>query len=296
MNKIIVDKNTKINTIQKGLQLLKENEDNEIFINSGTYFEKIKIKNSSHKLLIKGTKDTIISYNDHALKIHQDGKEFNTFRTYTMMILGDNVTLEDLTIINSSGPGNIYGQAVALSLIGNNIKINNCILKAYQDTIFLGPLPKDLIERYQNFLPSDELIFPKEHKVEINNTYIEGDVDFVFGSAEAYFNNCTFKSLSRSGFVFAPSTDINDEIGFVVSNSKFIADNDIPNHFIARPWRDYGYLKLINCEMSNHIYDEGFDKWNDTNRDKTCRFIEINTSYKDNHQYKRVYFVKTEIK
>lgn len=294
MNKIIVDKNTKINTISKGLQLLKENEDNEIFINSGIYFEKIKIKNSSHKLLIKGTKDTIISYNDHALKIHQDGKEFNTFRTYTMMILGDNITLEDLTIINSSGTGNIYGQAVALSVIGNNIKINNCILKAYQDTLFLGPLPKDLIERYQNFLPSDELIFPKKHKVEINNTYIEGDVDFVFGSAEAYFNNCTFKSLSRSGFVFAPSTDVFDEIGFVVSNSKFIADNDSPNHFLARPWRDYGYLKLINCEMSNHIYDEGFDKWNDTNRDKTCRFIEINTSYTDNHKYKRVYFVKTE--
>lgn len=294
MHKIIVDKNTNINTINKALKLIKENEENEILIKEGTYFEKIKIKNNSFPLTIKGTKDTIISFNDHALKIHPDGKEFNTFRTYTMMILGNNVTIDNLTIINSSGDGKTYGQAVALSVIGNNIKIKNCTLKAHQDTIFLGPLPKDLIIRYQNFLPKDELIFPKKHKVEIDDTYIEGDVDFVFGSAEAYFNNCTFKSLSRSGFVFAPSTDIDDEIGFVVSNSKFIADNKTPNHFLARPWRDYGYLKLINCQMDNHIFDEGFDKWNDTSRDKTCRFIEQNSTYFDNHSFKRIYFVKEE--
>ncbi len=292
MKQIIVDKKSEITTIQKAISLLDQEDENEIIIHEGTYFEKIKITNNLHPLTIRGVGEVIISFNDHALKIHPDGKEFNTFRTYTMLVLGSNVTLNNLTIVNSSGSGEIFGQAVALEVIGNNIKIDGCTLKAYQDTLFLGPLPKDLIIRYQNFLPTDELIFPLSHKVYLKDTYIEGDVDFIFGSAEAYFDNCTFKSLARSGFVFAPSTDIDDGIGFVVKNSKFISDSNIPNHFLARPWRDYGYLELIDCQMGNHIFDVGFDKWNDTSRDKTCRFIERNSSYFDKHQFKRCNFVK----
>lgn len=293
MNRIIVDKESNISTIKEALKYLDPNQDNEIFLKKGYYFEKIKIKNHQNNLKIVGEdkENTVISFNDYARKIHEDGLEFNTFRTYTLMILGSNVELNNLTIENTCGCGKKFGQGVALSVTGDNIKINNCILKAHQDTIFLGPLPKDLLIRYKDFLPKDELIYPVPHKVFINDTYIEGDVDFIFGGAEAYFDNCKIHSLKRNGFVFAPSTEIDEEKGFVVRNCVFTGDSKEPNTYLARPWRDYGMVELYDCVMDNHIHDLGFDKWNDTNRDKTCRFNEHNSRYFDNHDYVRCHFV-----
>ena len=293
MNRIIVDKNSNIPTIKKALEYLDKSSDNEIFIKAGIYYEKIKITNYQNNLRIVGEdkENTIISFNDHALKIHSDGKEFNTFRTYSLMLLGTNITLENITVENTSGCGKRFGQAVALSVTGDNIKIKNCNLKAYQDTLFLGPLPFDLLERYKDFLPKDELIYPKDHRVYVDDTYIEGDVDFIFGGAEAYFSNCVIHSLERNGFVFAPCTELIEEKGFVVKRCKFTGASNVPNTYLARPWRDYGMVDIFDSIMDNHIYDLGFDKWNDTNRDKTCRFNEYNSKYFDNHPYERCYFV-----
>ena len=44
--------------------------------------------------------------------------------------------------------------------------------------------------------------------------------------------------------------------------------------FLARPWRDFGTVAFIECNMQNHILPEGFNKWNNSNRDKTARFFE----------------------
>ena len=43
---------------------------------------------------------------------------------------------------------------------------------------------------------------------------------------------------------------------------------------LARPWRDYGLAKFISCTYDSHIAPVGFDKWNDTDRDRTARFYE----------------------
>ena len=76
-----------------------------------------------------------------------------TFRTYTMLIKAPHFTLSNLTIENTAGEGHIVGQAVALHLYADDINLFNCTLKAHQDTIFLGPLFQDLIERYVDLLP-----------------------------------------------------------------------------------------------------------------------------------------------
>ena len=290
MKKITVDQNGEINTIQKAFDLINDNEEAIIYLKPGIYFEKLKLTKSNVKIIGESSSETIISFNDYAKKI-KDGLELVTFRTYTLMILADNVTLENITIENTSGCGKKFGQSVALSTTGNNITINNCRLISYQDTLFLGPLPRDLIVRYQGFLPDDELIYPLEHNVFINNTYIEGDVDYVFGCGHAIFNNCVFFSKEREGFVFAPSTELDDNGGFEIDNCIFTSNYKVPHVYLARPWRDYGKVTIINSKMDNHIYDVGYDKWNDTNRDKTCRFNESNCSYFDNHKFERVYFV-----
>ena len=290
MKKIIVDKNSNINTIQKAISLIDKNDENEIFIKSGVYHEKVKIVGDNIRLIGEDLKNTVISYDDYAKKIHTDGKEINTFRTYTCMVVGNHLTLTNLVIENRSGDGLIYGQAVALATLGDMIHIENCQLLGHQDTLFLGPLPRDLIIRYEDFLPADELQYPLNHRVVVTKTLIQGDVDFIFGGANAYFEDCTFISLLRDGYVFAPSTEADEAYGFTINRGSFRGLSPSPNTFLARPWRDYGKVVIMNSTYGIHIYDEGFDKWNDSSRDQTCRFSEYNNSYVDHHRYKRCYF------
>lgn len=292
MQVIHVGKNKSINSIQKAIELLNGDEAT-IYLDPGIYHEKIKINKSNLNIIGTNPNDTIIINNDFAKKIHDDGQEFNTFRTYTLMLLGSNINIKNIQVINSSGPGKIVGQAVALSVTGDNITISNSIFKAHQDTLFLGPLPKDLIIRYQNFLPKDELIYPENNRILLENCLIEGDVDFIFGGANAIFKNCQIVSLTTSGYVCAPCTDQSQEYGFTFFNCNFSSQATTPNTYLARPWRDYGKCVFINCTYGPHIYQEGFDKWNDSTRDKTCRFYEYNCKYRDGLTYERIYFSKT---
>ena len=291
MQIIHVQKKTTIDSIQKALAMMKEN-DVLIQVGEGTFYEKIKLTTANVTIRGVSPEKTVLVYDDYALKIHADGKEYNTFRTYTLMILANNVTLENITIENKSGPGKLFGQAVALSMIGDMISLNNVILKGCQDTLFLGPLPRDLITRYQNFLPKDELIFPKNHRYFITNSKIIGDVDFIFGTGNAFFKDCEIISHATPGYITAPATEQDDFYGFTFIDCHFISENSQANTYLARPWRDYGKAVFINSLFGHHILEEGWDRWNNSERDKTCRFYEYNSNYQPAKAFKRADFGK----
>ena len=291
MQIIHVQKETKIDSIQKAIATIKEKEV-LITIGEGTFYEKIKLTIDHVTITGVSPEKTRIVYDDYALKIHADGQEYNTFQTYTFMILANHVRVENLTIENSSGSGKVFGQAVALSMIGDRISLDNVVLKAHQDTLFLGPLPRDLILRYQNFLPQDELIFPKNHRYLITNSKIIGDVDFIFGAGNAYFKNCQIISHNNKGYIAAPATESDDFYGFTFVDCHLKSDAKEANTYLARPWRDYGKVVFIHCLLDHHIHEQGWDKWNDSNRDKTCRFYEYQSQYQPPKNFNRASFGK----
>jgi pectinesterase len=287
MKTIVVKKQSKVNCLSKALELIDEG--GTVIVFPGKYEEKLKIKKSNIKIIGFDPVNTIITFHDYAQKIHEDGKEFNTFRTYSLMLYGDNIELKNLTIENSSGPGKLVGQAVALHTLGDNLKISNCILKAHQDTIFLGPLPDDLRERYQGFLPKDELIGINNARILFENSTIIGDVDFIFGSANAMFSGC--RIISRGpGYVAAPSTASDQEFGITFLNCTFEGTGE-ENTYLARPWRNYGKAVFIDCFYHNHIKEEGFHNW-EAGRENTCRFYEYNCRYHNGTDFKRVDYLK----
>ena len=61
--------------------------------------------------------------------------------------------MEDLSVVNDALRPETKGQEVALTVYADDFHMRNCRLTSTQDTLFLGPLPKDLIERYDGFLP-----------------------------------------------------------------------------------------------------------------------------------------------
>lgn len=252
----------------------------EIFLKNGIYRQKLEILSDFVTIIGENRQKTVITYDDYAKKIHADGREFNTFRTYTLCASGEGARLENLTIENPNAHPEKVGQCVALSVNALRFSAKNCNFCSTQDTLFLAPFPDDLVMRYDGFIPRRQLYLegPSLHLFE--NCLISGTVDFIFGGAKAYFKGCRLLSLRDErglGYVAAPAHPLAEDDGFV------FCDCDLENGgaaqgsvCLARPWRDFGKSVFIDCRLGSQFSPELFDKWNDTSRDKTARFAYYN--------------------
>ena len=250
-----------------------------LLLEDENYIEKVVINKEG--ITIDGQNKAVIFYNDYAEKIHEDGRPYVTFRTYVVLVKANNVCLKNLTIKNTAGYGKEIGQAVALSLYADNVKILNCKLSAYQDTLFIGPLSKDLEERYVDLLPLEERISNVEFRSTFIDTEITGNVDFIFGGGSATFNNCKIYSLKANGksWVCAPNHPLSNKHGFIFNNCSFLnIDAEEGSVYLARPWRMYGFVTFNHCYLDKHIHKDGFDIWQKDDPRLPARFFE-NDSY-----------------
>lgn len=265
---------------QDDLQAVFDNaeENSVIYLAPGTYRQKTMLRTPGLTLIGAGPEETRIIYNDYARKRHPIGYEYNTFRTYTLAVCADGVTIRNLSVINDAGSPERLGQEVALSVVADDFLMENCRLTSTQDTLFAGPLPSDLIGRYEGFL-LDPLRRGGSLKQRFVNCLIEGTVDFIFGCGETTFDRCELRSLNDArnvGYVAAPSHEQRQQEGFLFRDCRFTFEPGVPagSIYLARPWRDYGLCRFERCTYGIHIAPEGFDKWNDTHRDQTARFYE----------------------
>ena len=249
-----------------------------IFLEPGVYRRKLFLRTPGLTLQGAGADATVLSWDDYALKKDETGREYNTFRTWTLAVCADGVSLRDLSVVNDSGNPKLKGQEVALTVYGTDFTMENCRLSSTQDTLFLGPLPADLIQRYQELLPP-----PLRRDIScrqvIRNCRIDGSVDFIFGCGDAVFESCRIHSVfdgREGGFAAAPAHALSQQEGFLFRNCEFTADPQVRDGsiYLARPWRDYGLCRFVDCRYGPHIKPEGFDPWLDTGRDKTARFYE----------------------
>ncbi len=250
----------------------------ELILAPGEYRVKSMVTVPGLTIRGAGAERTRIVWGDYAKKLDEKGVEYNTFRTWTLAVCADGVTMTDLAVENDALSPEKLGQEVALTVYGDDFKMERCRLSSTQDTLFLGPLPRDLIERYDGFLP-DILRRDVRCRQRFENCLIEGTVDFIFGCGEAVFENCEIRSLSDArgtGYAAAPAHPMEDEEGFLFRRCRFTCSPGVGEGsiYLARPWRDYGLAKFVDCQYSPHISPLGFDKWNDTDRDRTARFYE----------------------
>ncbi|MBQ1583154.1 MAG: pectin esterase, partial [Prevotella sp.] len=227
-----------------------------IFVKKGIYKEKLIIPSWLTNIEICGEDrdQTIITYDDHAnIKLPTNGKPMGTFRTYTLKIEGNDITLKNITIENNSAR---LGQAVALHTEGDRLLFINCRFLGHQDTIYTG-------------VGGTRLYF--------KDCYIEGTTDFIFGPSIAWFENCIIKSKANS-YVTAASTPADQTYGYVFNRCKLIADEGIDKVFLGRPWRPYAYTLFMNCELGKHIRPEGWHNWGKKDNEQTARYLEYNNT------------------
>lgn len=250
----------------------------------GTYHEKVEFIGDNITLIGEDPENTIIEFNDYALYIMPDeGRKRGTFRSYTMFVDGDNFSMKNVTVANTAGYGAKIGQAVAMYMDGDNAEFENCRFLGRQDTLFTAPLPPSVIEA-GGFRGPKEFAPRKNQSHHYKNCYIEGDVDFIFGGATAYFDGCEIKSLCRDasatdavqGYITAASTPEEIKTGYVFTNCRFTSDCPPQSVYLGRPWRIYARVRIENCELGAHIKPEGWFDWGKEEAQTTTHYIEEN--------------------
>ncbi|GGH14004.1 pectinesterase [Sphingobacterium alkalisoli] len=247
-DQIVVDQtgNGDFKTVQEAINAVRSfrEEPIKIWIKEGTYKEKIVIPSHLRHIILEGESrtNTIITFDDYSGKVRSAPDEcgltkFGTFNSYSFLVLANDVTIKNMTIVNSSGP---VGQAVALHVEADRVSVINCTILGNQDTLYLGK------DRHRNYF---------------YRCKIAGTTDFIFGSSTAFFEECEIESL-RNSYITAASTTKESAYGFIFYKCRLTAVGvDVNKVYLGRPWRPHAKTVFIDCFMGEHIVPAGWDPW-----------------------------------
>lgn len=281
MIQVALDGSGQFSTIQKAVDSIDKNqkEPTIIKIKNGVYRERVWI-NQNHIHLEGEDKDkTIVVFGDYANEILEDQQKRGTFRTPSVFIDADNFSASKITFSNDAGLGKDVGQALALYVEGDRIAFYDCNMLGSQDTLFTAPLPTKAYEK-NGFRGPKEFAPRRNGRHYYKNCFIRGDIDFIFGGATAYFEECELFSQDIkeevNGYVTAASTTKGQKYGYVFNRCIFSGNCRKHSVYLGRPWRNFAKTVIMNSRIDSHICPEGWHDWNKTNARETVFYGEYN--------------------
>ncbi|MFJ3624116.1 pectinesterase family protein [Streptomyces iakyrus] len=225
-----------------------------IAVKPGTYRELVKVPSNKPHVTIQGTggsrKDTTIVYNNASGTPKPGGGTYGTGGSATVAVEADDFQARNLTISNDfdeKANQSLDGhQAVALRTAADKVFLDGIIVSGDQDTLLLDTASKDRLGR-----------------VYVSNSYVIGNVDFIFGRATAVVDKSVITLKKRwngtsAGYVTAPSTAANRK-GILIANSTVNGDVSAGSFYLGRPWHAGGDASLDpqttvrNTSLSNAI-------------------------------------------
>lgn len=289
-------------SIQDAVNSIPDNssERYRIHIKPGIYEEKIFIRKNNIELFGEAPFTTIIKYGDSAKKLRSDSvTEYGTFNSAAILFAGSDITVKNITIENTAGPGNIAGQALAAYIAADKCSFYNCRFLGYQDTIFAGDCNDSAMKNLM--LPdffTDSIVNIKHEVIRnyFHKCYIAGDVDFIFGPNCCYFEECEIFSKKRESeacsFITAASTPASQEYGLVFHDCKITSDDKPASVYLGRPWRNYAKTAFINCRLDAHIHPHGWHNWGKAEAEVLCGYVEYGNSGPGAQSHERASFSK----
>lgn len=251
VQKILDDKQT----------MLKSDEVTQIVFTRGHYYQRLHIV--GQHLEIKSMGPVVI---DYALGADALGHN-QTFNTATVLVEGEHILFNGLTFQNSAGLGSKVGQAVAVYANGDHIDFTNCSFLGFQDTVCFGPI---IHMNRDNTVPDTPVAHRKlkDARYQLNDCYIEGNIDYIFGGGSVWIKNSTIQSLlsktdPEEGYVCAPCTDQERKFGFIFDHCRIMTAPGVQNHFLGRPWRPYAKAYYVDCQLGEGINSQGWHLWGD---------------------------------
>ncbi|MFF9677400.1 pectinesterase family protein [Streptomyces eurythermus] len=228
-------------TVQAAVNAVPANNASRVVIavKPGTYRETVKIPSNKPHVTIQGTgssrKDTVIVYNNASGTPKPDGSgTYGTGGSATVAVEADDFQARNLSITNDfdeAAHQDIAQQAVALRTASDKVFLDGVIVSGDQDTLLLDTASKDRLGR-----------------VYMTNSYVIGNVDFIFGRATAVIDKSVITLKKRwngtsAGYVTAPSTAANRK-GILIANSTISGDVSDRTFYLGRPWHAGGDATL----------------------------------------------------
>ncbi len=201
-----------------------------------------------------------------------DPKTCGTFCSPTMFVTGDGFRAEHLTIANDlSKRGKPRTQGVALSLTADRAVLRDVRLLGAQDTLFASSKKCD---------PAGPCVMSRQY---FENCYIEGEVDFIFGNAKAWFEDCELRSIVHQGgeYLTAQSRiSLDQDSGYVFDRCRTTAEAGVDKVYLGRPWRDFATVTFLRSELGPQVAPAGWSEWHpgETERLKTAVYSEFGST------------------
>ncbi len=155
----------------------------------------------------------------------------------------------------ASGAGG--AQAVALITQGDKLVFENVRVLGHQDSLYVKTLSTSTVARAY-----------------FKNSFIQGDVDFIFGRGVLVLDACTIHSLGtrlpvgQATAILAPSTTAHNNYGILVNAGRFTSDTaaSVATTYLGRAWDEgvatgtyaansvpNGQLLVRNSTLGKHI-------------------------------------------
>jgi pectin methylesterase-like acyl-CoA thioesterase len=229
-----------------------------IRIQPGTYREEIAVAKPFIQLRGTGARpeDVVLTFDKSA------GTAGGTGKSASVLVTGDDFYAENLTIENTfsrNRPLNQEGsQAVALRVGGDRAVFRHVRFLGYQDTLYATS--KHCAGEQGPCEPARQYFY---------ECYIEGNVDFIFGDALAFFDHCEIHALAHATvYLTAQSKHFPEEkSGYVFDHCRLTADAGAAKVWLGRPWRRYATVVFLHTRMSSEIVPEGWREWQHDGKD-----------------------------
>jgi pectin methylesterase-like acyl-CoA thioesterase len=249
-----------------------------ITIKPGTYRGVVTIPANKPLLTLAGSGSSasqVVIVEGHASgQAKPGGGTYGTSGSASVFVNANDTTIRNLTMSNDfNEAANTLDaeQAVAVNTSGDRVQFDNVRILGNQDTLLVNAPSASAVRRLY-----------------VRNSYVEGDVDFIFGRGTMVFQNGTVHSLTRgsssnNGYLTAAATDINNKFGFLFWGTTLTSNAPAKTVYLGRPWHPSGDVNARGqvlyrgVAMGAHIRN---DPWTDMSGFswKTARFTEYSST------------------
>ncbi|MBI4902909.1 MAG: immunoglobulin domain-containing protein [Acidobacteria bacterium] len=219
-----------------------------ISVKPGVYREIIYVPSSKPFLVIRGEDrdNTIIQYANNA--------KLNGGNSRVMFgVDAPDFTLDNITLHNTTPSGG--SQAEAFRANNSRVFLNQVTLKSFQDTTFL------------------------QGAALVADSYLEGDVDFMWGGGKVFFQNCELMAVTSGGF-YTQLRNGQGQNGNAYVNCRLTAAEGVTGVYLSRTDPNsfpYAQVILIDCFLGPHIHPAGW-VLNNATRAPNVQFYEYNST------------------
>lgn len=221
-----------------------------IYVKAGVYDEQIIIPKKLTNLMIigDGIDKTIFTGSRNVALM----KGMTTYLSGTMIVQGDGFVGRLFTCRNTAGASG--HQAVATRVTADKVAFHRVKFDGFQDTLYCHALR----QFYRDCV-------------------VIGTVDFIFGNANAVFQNCQIiarkTTLRGQQNTYTAQGRVNkyQNTGLAFQDCNFDGTADLKRNvqyyptYLGRPWKAYSVCVLLRPTIQAHLDPAGWLPWNTTN-------------------------------